>query len=99
MKSKKMIPLMSAVTGILVLTMVILLFTIGPLKKSSEDKSLNHPGNGNVTESVEDLSSDLSETEGSSDLNISDSAKRDHHAGLFQRDRSEFYKRSGDDSE
>ena len=40
MKSKKMIPLMSAVTGILVLTMVILLFTIGPLKKSSEDKSL-----------------------------------------------------------
>lgn len=74
MKSKKMIPLMSAVTGILVLTMVILLFTIGPLKKSSEDKSLNHPGNGNATESVEDLSSDLSETEGSSDLNISDTS-------------------------
>ena len=72
MKSKKMIPIMSVVTGVLLLTVVVLMFTIGPWKKSSEDKSLRNPGSGNVTESVEDGSSDVLNTE-----DISDPSKTD----------------------
>ena len=70
MRNKKMIPVMSAVTGVLLLTTIILLFTIGPFKKSKEDKSLQNPGNGIATESVDELSSDPS-TDATMDPEIS----------------------------
>ena len=44
MRNKKLIPIMSAVTGVLVLTVVVLLFTIGPWKKSSDNSSLKNVG-------------------------------------------------------
>lgn len=72
MKSRKMIPIMSAVTGVLLLTMIVLLFTIGPLKKSSEEKSLKNPENGITTESVEDGSSDVLNTEDMSEPSQTD---------------------------
>ena len=48
---------MSAVTGVLFLTMVILLFALSPWKKSSDDSSLKNAGEG--------TQASISETSGS----------------------------------
>lgn len=61
MRNKKLIPIMSVVTGILVITTIVLLFAIGPWKKSSDDASLKNPGAGTQT-TVSDSSVTSSDT-------------------------------------
>lgn len=77
MKNKKMIPIMSVVTGVLLLTMIVLLFTIGPWKKSKDDKSLKNPQNGIATESVEDGSSDVTDPQDVTDPSQADPSSKD----------------------
>ncbi len=50
MRNKKLVPVMSVITGVLMLTMIVLLFTIGPWKKSSDDSSLKNAKTGIETE-------------------------------------------------
>ena len=91
MRNKKLIPIMSAVTGVLVLTVVVLLFTIGPWKKSSDNSSLKNAKNG-TSESITELSG--SETMDTSVPEISATENTDFTTGSEETTASEPEKTS-----
>ncbi|MBR6255533.1 MAG: N-acetylmuramoyl-L-alanine amidase [Clostridiales bacterium] len=61
MKNKNLIPIMSVITGVLVIITLVLLFAIGPWKKSEKDTSLKAPKDGtevSLTDPSDEESSD-----------------------------------------
>ena len=66
MRNKKLIPVMSVITSVLLLTVIVLMLTIGPWKKTSDDGKLKPANEGTEASlTTEQTSAIVSDTDNS----------------------------------